>query len=261
MSDLAIRLIQPLNLLLLPVLALQGRQVQRDTPRLPEAAITEGTAPGTSPGPGREPVRLLVLGDSMAAGVGVDHNDNALAGTTARALADRTGSPVVWRVAARTGATAGYTADKLAGRAEGSHDSDGPDGHDAVVVSVGVNDVLRFRSLRAWDQDIRRLAAVIRQTNGDRATILFSGLPPLGLFPALPDPLRTALALRGRLLDHALAALAPELGTVHTPMPLDAMAAEPAAFFARDGFHPSAHGYQALAEAFAPVIAGRISPP
>lgn len=59
----------------LPILWWQGRRVKRDTPRLPEAA---GARVGVS-GAG-QPLRVLILGDSAAAGVGVSHQDQALLG-------------------------------------------------------------------------------------------------------------------------------------------------------------------------------------
>ncbi len=51
---------------LAPLLLWQGRHVRRVTPRLPEAAGPRAGTTGHGP-----PLRLLVLGDSAAAGVGV----------------------------------------------------------------------------------------------------------------------------------------------------------------------------------------------
>lgn len=73
----------PLLLLwpLLPLLWLQARYVRRVTPRMPEPpGSREGTA-GSGP-----LIRLLVAGDSGAAGVGAPTQDQALCGQLVRCL-------------------------------------------------------------------------------------------------------------------------------------------------------------------------------
>ena len=85
-------------LVLSPVLVLQALFVVLRASRLPEAA---GPRYGTL-GVGPE-LRLLVLGDSSAAGVGVAHQDAALAGRLATTLGAR--YRVSWRVIAASGAT------------------------------------------------------------------------------------------------------------------------------------------------------------
>lgn len=66
-------LLSILKIVLAPVLAVQGRQVKKNTPRLPEA---KGPRKGIQENGGKQ-IRLLILGDSAAAGVGVDHQDHA----------------------------------------------------------------------------------------------------------------------------------------------------------------------------------------
>lgn len=63
------------TLALLPILLIQGRKVRKNTPRLLEAG---GEREGTT-GEG-QPLSLLILGDSAAAGVGVDTQQDALSG-------------------------------------------------------------------------------------------------------------------------------------------------------------------------------------
>jgi lysophospholipase L1-like esterase len=219
-----------------PVLLVQGRRVRRETPVLPEA---EGPREGVS-GEG-SPLRLLVLGDSAGAGVGATTQDAALAG---RILA-RLGSAhrVEWRVVARTGATTASTIRHLE-----RHD---PFATDVVVTSLGVNDVTgnvgvaKFLALQA------KLHAILRDKFGARLVIA-SGLPPMGLFPALPQPLRWYLGERARELDRALAQwLAGNDGVQHLPF----QGQVDAAHMASDGFHPGPAIYDAWGEA----AAGRIA--
>ncbi len=253
MRDFVIRLAQPASLLLLPVLAHQGRRVKREVPRLPDADGKEGRVQGRAP----EEMRLLVTGDSVAAGVGVDHNDDALAGHLAAFLASCTGRSVSWRVIARGGATARYVTRNFTSRMLDPLTQWRPD---AVVISVGLNDLLRFRRLTGWKHDIERLTADIHHRLGPATPVVFSGLPPVGHFPALPRPLRTVLASRARVMDRTLERVAERMGATHLTMPVHLMQDETASFFALDRFHPSARGYRELGRHFAQAITTTLPP-
>lgn len=229
---------------LLPLIAWQGLMVRRRMLRLPEAS---GPRAGTRGG--GVPLRLLVLGDSAAAGVGVARQDDALAGRLAEALAQ--GNRVDWHVLARTGWTA---ADALA-----ALDALDQRRFDVVVTSLGVNDATAGHSAGRYARAMRALAARLRAQHGV-ARVICSGLPPMHRFPGLPQPLRGFLGTRARALDAALAALAAEdPGLVHLPWRGGLEAGDMAA----DGFHPGPRIYRAWAAAIAPLIAAhpRAAPP
>lgn len=97
---------QLLTLTLGPLLLLQGRRVRKTIPLLPEP-------PGERCGvQGRGPLlRLLLLGDSAAAGVGAGHQDAALVGNLVRELSESFG--VDWVLQAQTGATTRSTSQSL----------------------------------------------------------------------------------------------------------------------------------------------------
>lgn len=231
MTGLALRVASTLSIALLaPVLVRQGRRVRRTTPRLPEAG---GPRTGEIPGRGA-PIELLVLGESTAAGVGAADHQEGLAGQVARALAAESGRPVRWRVLGRNGATAATTRDELLLPAEGV-------GADVAVVALGVNDTLRLRSPGRWTADLRQLIGSVRERCGS-IPIILAGVPPMGVFPGLPQPLRGVLGLRATVLDRAAATLAAEMEAVrHVAVPLPASAVDD--FFCDDRFHPSPHGY------------------
>jgi lysophospholipase L1-like esterase len=232
-ADLALRLASTLSIALLaPVLVRQGRRVRRTTPRLPEAA---GPRTGEIAGRGA-PVRLLVLGESTAAGVGAADHREGLAGQAAGSLASAGGRAVRWRVIARNGATAASTLDALFAPA-----ADADVVADVVVVALGVNDTLRLHGSARWTRDLRRLVEAVRGRCGPVPVIL-AGVPPMGRFPGLPQPLRGVLGLRARLLDRAAARMAAAMeGVHHVSVPLPA--AEVDAFFCGDRIHPSPRGY------------------
>lgn len=76
--------------LLFPVLLYQGKRARRTTPRLPEA----GGAPCGQYGEGAPARRVLVIGESTAAGVGVETHDQGLASQLAREIHGRTARPL-----------------------------------------------------------------------------------------------------------------------------------------------------------------------
>ncbi|MDX1692412.1 MAG: SGNH/GDSL hydrolase family protein [Ketobacteraceae bacterium] len=214
---------------LAPVLFLQGKYAQMTTPRLPEA---EGDRTGIS---GRGPVvKLLILGDSAAAGVGAARQDLALAGALVQQLADQ--FEVRWRVHARTGNT---TSDTLRGLAEL-----GDECFDVIVVSTGVNDVTRGVNLTRWRDQLRALHGALIGKLGARL-VLYSGVPPMGRFVALPQPLRGFMGLRASLFDLQLQKCVASLRKA-------AYLAVENEFddrsLAHDGFHPSEYAYGRWAE-------------
>jgi len=231
MPDLVLRAASTLGVVLLaPVLIAQGRRVRRTTPRLPEAP---GPRTGEVAGAGAA-VELLVLGESPAAGVGAADHHEALAGQVARTLAAETGRRVRWRVLARNGATAATARDELLAPAAGV-------AADVVVVVLGVNDTLRLHSAGRWTRDLRRLMELVRERCG-AAPIVLAAVPPMGVFPGLPQPLRGVLGLRAAVLDRAAARLAGGMDDVrHVSVPLPPGAVDD--FFCADRFHPSASGY------------------
>src|SRR5829696_9903583 len=138
---------RPVAMALSPLLARQARRVRQRTPRLPEASGDrtgiELTADAT------DLLRLLVVGESTAAGVGVTNMRDALPCQLAVALAARRECNVAWSMSAQTGATASFAARELAPAA--------PIAQDIALVMVGVNDALKFTSRRTWRNRIDHL--------------------------------------------------------------------------------------------------------
>lgn len=224
----------PARLVLSPVLIAQGLYVRRVALQLPEPDGARQGVTGSGPR-----LRLLVAGDSSAAGVGVAHQDQALTGQLVAALAPH--FTVQWQLEARTGATTAQTLAHL------SKLDAGP--FDIAVTALGVNDVTRQVPLRRWIADQTAVAQVLAQRMGVRAHWR-SGLPPLGMFPLLPRPLRSVLGAQARAYDAALAAAS--VGPLRH-LPFDESRMDPA-MMAADGFHPGA----AIYAAWGAELAGQI---
>ncbi|MFN3565137.1 MAG: SGNH/GDSL hydrolase family protein [Burkholderiaceae bacterium] len=225
-----------------PLLIWQGHRVRRTTPRLP---VARGALAGEI-GSGA-PLRLLVIGESTAVGVGAAHHGEALAGELAGRLAAKLGRRVFWRVLGENGATARRALQVLEA-AEAAP-------ADLAVVALGVNDVLEQTRVARWRRDVAALVAALHARTGARDVILLE-VPPLAKFPALPRPLRDVLGADAHRLDAALARLAARLDAPDRRVRHDRFAFDGAReFFARDGFHPSARGYARWAELIADRLA------
>lgn len=223
------------RLILAPILLVQGIRVRRTVPRLPEAAGGREGEEGEGPR-----LRILVLGDSSAAGVGAATQSEALAGRLVAAL--RPAYSVHWKLIAQTGWTSSDAIDHLRNNPASSFD--------IAVIALGVNDVTADRSLRIWLQNLSKLAGLLRSRHSVRH-ILMSGLPPMHAFPALPHPLRWYLGARARRFDRVLAVWASEQRDC-SHVALD-FAPDPA-LAASDGFHPGPPAYAIWAEALASRI-------
>lgn len=224
-----------LRAILSPVLIAQALQVRRSAQSLPEAAGARMGTVGSGPA-----LRLMIVGDSSAAGVGVTDQRDALSGQLAQHLAQ--GFNVTWQLDALTGATTRSTLTRLANAAD--HPAD------VVITALGVNDVTRLIPARNW---VRQQAALFDRLNTlyRPKQIYVSGMPPMSHFPLLPQPLRWTLGRHAAKLEHRRAAfLATRPDCTHVPfnLPLDP------AMVASDGFHPAAPLYTLWAKEMASRI-------
>lgn len=247
-----------LKITLGPLLLWQGRAVRARALKLPEAA---GPREGRE-GQGAPALRLLVVGDSSAAGVGVEHQRQAFAMPLARALADRLGGAVDWQLLATTGHTAADALERFADPATAVRPAD------VLVTVVGVNDVVAQVSPARWLRTLEQLHRTGIERAGIRLTV-HSGVPPMHRFTLLPQPLRAVLGLDARALDGALSRVLrfePAGGPqrLHWPLPvmgpdLDDEGLRAQGWIAADGFHPGPKAYQAWAEGMAATIAAAIA--
>jgi lysophospholipase L1-like esterase len=228
-----------LKLALAPLLVLQAMATRRRAPVLPEAA---GPRAGRL-GQGEHELRLLIAGDSSAAGVGVARQDQALAGQLTRALHRATARPVQWTLIARSGLTTQQLHALL--RAESLPP------FDLAVVVTGVNDVIEQVPVRRAVAHRAALADWLLAERGV-AHVVFAPLPPVHRFTLLPQPLRRVLGDDARRHDDALARWAAPRGDVsHVAIEY----ALTAVALASDGFHPGEPVYRACGEALAAHLA------
>lgn len=213
-----------------PLLLLQGRRLRGTALRLPEAA---GPRAGRcDAGVAGEPLRVLFVGDSSAAGVGVDHQDEAMASQAAALLSAKLARPVEWQLLAQSGVN---TRDALALLAATPLQP-----ADLLVTALGVNDVTSQRSGSQFLADYGALLDALAAKVGARFAVV-NGVPPLHVASAVPQPLRWYLGQCARRLDAALTEwVASRASWSFVSLQWAAVADD----LARDGFHPGKAQYE-----------------
>jgi lysophospholipase L1-like esterase len=223
-----------------PILLPQARWLQKTALRLPEAA---GERQGVV-GEGAPKLRVLVVGDSSAAGVGVADQAQALALPLAHHLSRTLYGAVAWQLVAQSGVNTAQARD-LASEAKLQP-------ADVVVVVLGVNDVSSQTSPSRFTEELGLLWDEVRHRTGARWAI-FCGLPPMGMLTAVPHPLRWYLGRYSDVLDAAVQGWTRENG--HGFFGLR-WASDPK-WLAEDGFHPGPELYPQWAERLAQFVASR----
>lgn len=184
-------------------------------------------------------MRVVGLGDSTIAGVGVNDSMLGLTAQFAKALYEKTKRGVTWDSFGQRGITTGQLRD-------GYLPQSLPDvsGTDIVLVSIGANDAKNLRSASAATTDILAIIDTIHDHNPE-ALVVVSSLPAFHLFQPLPQPLRSIMAGHAQAIERRARPLVESrrFALMSPPPP-----SYPRGFFASDGFHPSAHGYRIWAE-------------
>ncbi|HNM96675.1 MAG TPA: SGNH/GDSL hydrolase family protein [Marmoricola sp.] len=193
-----------------------------------------------------EVLRVALLGDSSAAGYGVETVAETTGAVLAASLSERSDRRVYLREFCKVGATtpdlAGQVTRALTLRP-----------HVAVIL-IGANDVthtiLPKESIRALRDAVRRLRAVGTE-------VVVGTCPDLGTVRPIPQPLKTVARVWSRRLaaDQSAATLAEggrsvSLGSLLGPE----FDASPQVLFGPDRFHPSAIGYAACVRALLPTV-------
>lgn len=202
-----------------------------------------------------EPLRMVVLGDSGAAGLGADDPYDTVALVVASGLAAETGRPVLLGSMAVVGARTSHL-DAQVDRALSR--SPHPD---LAVIIIGANDVTH---LVPPATSAATLQAVVGRLVEAGCAVVVGTCPDLGTIRPFPRPLRTI----GHRWSHTLAvaqAAATEAAGGHA-VPLAELVgpefdANPAEYFSEDRFHPSSVGYRRLGEELLTAALGALQTP
>jgi lysophospholipase L1-like esterase len=193
-----------------------------------------------------EPLRLAVLGDSTAAGMGVDRPRDTPAALLACGLAERLHRPVLVRNVAVSGANSTGLAPQQELAAAWRPD--------VAVILIGGNDVTHRIQVPLA---VRLLAVAVRELRAVGAEVVVGTCPDLGTIRPIQPPLRWLARRWSRQLAAAQTVAVVEAGGTTVSM-ADLVAptfyASPSLMFSADRFHPSADGYAAAAAVILPTL-------
>ena len=194
-------------------------------------------------------IRLAVLGDSSAAGLGAEVPGHLPGVLVARGLAEESERPVQLY----TYAVSGSTSRDLAPQVELALSSS----PDVVLIVIGANDVTQ----RLHPQTAAGLLGeAVRRLRAEGVAVVVGTCPDLGVVRPIPQPLRGFARTWSRTLARLQRAAVQRAGGRAVPL-ADLLASEfltRAEFFSRDQFHPSDAGYQAAAAVLLPVVCAAI---
>lgn len=208
--------------------------------------------PGEYGDAGAPALRLALLGDSTAAGVGATTPDATVAGGLGRLVAQRSGQRVRLTSVAVSGADSGDMPAQV-DRLLAEHSD-----VDVAVVLVGANDVTHLTAL----DDVRRdLRTTVQRLRAAGLAVVVGTCPDMGTSRAIPQPLREISAWRGRAVGAVERAAVAQAGGVAVDLEEltgPAFRADPG-LLAADQYHPSDRGYALWVQALAPAVIGEVN--
>ncbi|MGL5929167.1 MAG: SGNH/GDSL hydrolase family protein [Dermatophilaceae bacterium] len=221
--------------------ALARRVIGRPFDDSPDDGGRYGTGHG-------EPVQLVMLGDSSAAGLGADSPHETVGAIVASGVAALTGRPVQLTNTAVVGAESSDLDRQLAGALEHVMRPH------VVLVMIGANDVTHRIERSAA---VRHVEQLVRRARALGAEVVVGTCPDLGTVQPIRQPLRSLMTRWSRDLAAAQTVAVVEAGgrTVSLGDLLGPeFAAAPHELFSSDRFHPSAAGYARVAAALLPTV-------
>jgi lysophospholipase L1-like esterase len=199
-----------------------------------------------------EPLRLALLGDSSAVGLGVHEPDQTPGAVLASNLARLVGRPVELTCLGVTGARSADLPRQVEKAIEARPD--------LTLIMIGANDVTH----RVWPSDaVRHLAQAVRALRTGGTEVIVGTCPDLGTVQPIQPPLRWLARRWSRELAAAQTIAVVEAGgrTVSLGDLLGPeFARAPDRLFSADRFHPSAAGYAAVAAAVLPTLVSALDP-
>lgn len=193
-------------------------------------ALLCALTPATGVKAAERPVNIVVLGDSLSAGLGLPVEHTFPARLAAALKAKGIGATIT---------NAGVSGDTASGGLA-RLDWSVPDGTDAVIVELGAND-----ALRGLDPNVTKTAldAILRRLTARHITVLLAGMrAPPNMGPEY-----------SKAFDGIYPALASTHPVVFYPFFLDGVAADPQ-LNQGDGMHPNGAGVEAIVARVLPLV-------
>lgn len=197
------------------------------------------------------PLRLVMLGDSNALGVGVEKVADTVGGQLAELLAAPAAGHYARRVDLSSVGVSGSRSSDLATQVARALLGHRPD---VAVILVGANDVI---GLRSPGEAATHLGAAVRRLRDAGVEVVVGTCPDMGAARAIAPPLRQVVAWLGRRVARAQLRAVHDAGGSVVDLATETGAvfrADPATL-CEDRYHPSADGYRVWAYALLPSVA------
>ncbi|MGP4019707.1 SGNH/GDSL hydrolase family protein [Saccharopolyspora sp. 5N708] len=209
-----------------------------------------GPVPRRELADGAQPLELAVLGDSSAAGLGVNFPAELPGVRLARGLAEELDRPI----SLTTHAIVGTTTQELAAQVDAALLRPPR----LVLIIVGANDVTSKLPVSACAE---LLGDAVRRLVGAGVAVVVGTCPDLGAIQPIPQPLRSIARHWSLALSRAQRGAVEAAGGHAVPL-ADLLSPEflarPGEFFSPDRFHPSAAGYEAATTILLPAMCAAI---
>lgn len=228
--------------LLSPIALYLGLKVRSQTPRLlPPAGPKTGQIGKT----GKVTYNILIIGDSSAAGVGVDDVNETIGPQLAQILHRKTGVAVSWRIAGANSAISEEVRAHVVPNLQ-------RDSYTHIVLCVATNDMKNFLTDRRFKQGFGGLLYALH-AKWPNTPIIWTPMLDMTTVPGLPPLLGRILQMRADIINRRGRQLCRERHAIIAPQ-LDST--DPSGF-SIDGFHASAAGYHYWAGVLAQTILDR----
>lgn len=227
------RLIYVFELILLlpffPLLYWKGKKLRQQVQRLPQHSpflkLSNATASQ----------RILIIGESTAAGVGASSPETTFASYFFDA---GKGKVEVLNLGKNGLKAAGLP--RLLSHAK----PDIPTAFDQVVILIGANDCFKFTPPSKFRKELESFIGIFEQME-QTTRVLIPAIPPVNHFPAIPGFLRFFLGIHRYILNKEIDQLSKKIDKLYFHDWKTSFTDE---FFASDGIHPSDLGYEKMAE-------------
>jgi len=235
---------------LLPIMFLQGKKIRKNVPRLPEARNPKGYIKTAS----EKTLKILAIGESTIAGIGVDFHENGFTGALAKEISAKTNHSILWRVYAKSGYTAKMVRKRLIPKIEDST-------ADIIVIGLGGNDAFKLNSPDVWMFQINLLIKTLKR-KFPKTPIYFTNMPPIKEFPSFTRIIKFVIGNLSEILGKRLYRKTKNKENVHFNneiVKLDTwqkrynLKGDISDFFS-DGVHPSKLTYQVWGKDMATFI-------
>ncbi|GAA4577817.1 hypothetical protein GCM10023176_52100 [Micromonospora coerulea] len=197
---------------------------------------------------GAASLRLVLLGDSSAVGVGVDRFEETVGGQLAHLLAE---GPTGRQVHLSSVGVAGSRSTDLATQVARALLGERPD---VAVILIGANDAT---AMTGPADAAAYLGSAVRRLREAHVEVVVGTCPDLGAVRAVAAPLRQVLGWSGRRIARAQTAAVLDAGGTVVDLGTETgpVFRADAGTLCHDGYHPSADGYRVWAHALLPAVA------